>query len=521
MDDAMMSDWDNKVLSIQPKKQRVHQDDGGIPDQPEPLQRKIPEGEPYPIDRLATGTDTRLADAAKKVAEIVQCSNGIAAHSMLGGAALATQALRDFEIDGRVKPTSLFLLTIGESGERKTAADSVALRMHRSHEVGLSKSNEDGLHQYQIDLEVWKKARQEALKLDTSDNRRKALSEIGKEPVPPLSPSLLIEEPTYEGLIKLLHEGQPSVGLYSDEGGRFIGGVGMSPDNALKTAAGLSKLYDDGQATRVRAGDGALILRGKRLSMHMMMQGIVAEKVYSDRILSEQGLLARCLVSWPPSSIGNRSYQSVNINESEEIIQYNSRIRALFNTPLPLKKDTNNTLTPKPLALEPEAKNLWIKYHNDLDKKAKAGGELEQVRALAIKMPDHVLRMASVLTVFENTDAQFITTETIVNTLHLGNYYLSEALRIVGTASIDQDLVIAQKVLNWLHDKNIRSLYLALIYQKSPIKALRQKDAAKRIVDILVDHNWLLPLPNGAEINGKQRKVAWAVMPKGQKDHGF
>jgi hypothetical protein len=34
--------------------------------------------------------------------------------------------------------------------------------------------------------------------------------------------------------------GQPSLGLFSAEGGQFIGGHGMNEDNKLKTAAGLS-----------------------------------------------------------------------------------------------------------------------------------------------------------------------------------------------------------------------------------------------------------------------------------------
>ena len=44
-------------------------------------------------------------------------------------------------------------------------------------------------------------------------------------PVPPLHPLVLVEEPTYEGIVKYLAIGQPSVGLFSDEGGRFLEGM--------------------------------------------------------------------------------------------------------------------------------------------------------------------------------------------------------------------------------------------------------------------------------------------------------
>lgn len=482
-------------------------------DTPEPLQRAIPQSKPYPIEKLATEKDSRLAKAAKAISNVIQCPDGVAANSLLAAASLACQPLRDVEMDGRKKPLSLFLLTIGESGERKTAADDIALKMHRNHEVGLSIQNEDKLHQYKISIEAWKKSKAEAIRnANTMEERVEALSKLGKEPEPPLSPSLLIEEPTYEGLIKLLHEGQASIGLFSDEGGRFFGGHGMSSDNALKTAAGISKLYDDGSATRVRAGEGAIILKGKRLSMHLMMQGVVAEKVFGDRILLEQGLLARCLVAYPETKIGSRSYKSVRINELQEIIDYNKRIRELLRTEQPILEDTRNTLEPASLHLEPKAKELWIKFHDELDKLAATGGKLEPVRALAVKMPDHVLRIAGVLTVFENTQAEAITITTIANAIELANYYLGEALRIHGLSATDENLVIAQKTLDWLHSKNIDVFYLAMIYQKSPIRKLRNKNAASRIINILENHNWVRRLPEGTVVDGKKRRTAWVIM---------
>jgi hypothetical protein len=70
----------------------------------------------------------------------------------------------------------------------------------------------------------------------------------------------ITEEPTYEGLVKLLMVGQPSIGLFTDEGGRLIGGYGMNTENQLKTASGLCELWDGKRITRVRGGDGASIL---------------------------------------------------------------------------------------------------------------------------------------------------------------------------------------------------------------------------------------------------------------------
>ena len=63
---------------------------------------------------------------------------------------------------------------------------------------------------------------------------------------------LTCPEPTYEGLVKHLVFGQPSVGIFSAEGGQFIGGHGMNEEAMLRTAAGLSCLWDGETIKRVR-----------------------------------------------------------------------------------------------------------------------------------------------------------------------------------------------------------------------------------------------------------------------------
>jgi hypothetical protein len=78
-----------------------------------------------------------------------------------------------------------------------------------------------------------------------------ALDALGPAPAPPLEPLMTCPEPTFEGLRKLFAVGQPSLGIFAAEGGQFVGGHGMTDDAKLRTAAGLSKLWDDGETRRV------------------------------------------------------------------------------------------------------------------------------------------------------------------------------------------------------------------------------------------------------------------------------
>jgi hypothetical protein len=120
---------------------------------------------------------------------------------------------------------------------------------------------------------------------------KNALDALGLPPDSPLLPLLTCSEPTFEGLVKLFDRGQPSLGLFNDEGGQFIGGHGMSDDAKLRTITGLSRLWDGQVIDRVRGGDGVMVLPSRRLAMHLMVQPVVATKLFADGLLADQGFL--------------------------------------------------------------------------------------------------------------------------------------------------------------------------------------------------------------------------------------
>ena len=166
-------------------------------------------------------------------------------------------------------------------------------------------------------------ARDEGLKTAKGKrDKRDVLDEMGDAPIEPAQPVVLIEEPTYEGLIKILQYGLPSVGLFTDEGGRFVGGHAMNSENALKTAAGISSLWDRGSAKRTRSADGHSTIYGKRLSMHLMLQGVVADMLMGNTMFREQGWLSRMLISWPTSTVGDRAYVSDDVFDDAVVKNY-------------------------------------------------------------------------------------------------------------------------------------------------------------------------------------------------------
>jgi hypothetical protein len=210
---------------------------------PRPLIRELPAADPFPIDALGEV----LGPAATAIHERVRCPVAICGQSVIAAATLAAQTHADVELPtGHVRPISNFFVTIAETGERKTAADGEALWPVRKREKALREAFDEALPSYENQKVAWEKARDHAVKKAKGDRAaiKSALDAIGPPPTPPLSPMLTCPEPTYEGLCKYLQSGQPSIGVFSSEGGLFIGGHGMSDESKLRTAAGLSELWD-------------------------------------------------------------------------------------------------------------------------------------------------------------------------------------------------------------------------------------------------------------------------------------
>ena len=267
---------------------------------PRPLMRELPAADPYPVEALGEV----LGAAALAIHDRVRAPLAIGAQSVLASATLAVQPYADVVLPigpaGQVHPISNYFCTIAATGERKSACDGEATRAVRDYEMSLRNKYDAELPSYINERDAWKQARltAQSKKMDR-DAIKAALDVCGAEPKAPLEPLLMAPDPTFEGLCRLFLVGQPSLGLFATEGGQFIGGYGMSEENKLRTAAGLSGLWDGEPVRRVRAGEGVQFLQGRRLTAHLMVQPDVASIMCSDRLLADQGFLSRMLISAP------------------------------------------------------------------------------------------------------------------------------------------------------------------------------------------------------------------------------
>src|SRR5262249_24940952 len=171
--------------------------------------------------------------AARGIHQRVRCPLAICGQSVIAAATLAVQGHADVQLPtGHVKPISNFFVTVAETGERKTAADNEALWPVKKREKALREEYDAALPSYENQKIAWEKARDHAVKKAKGDRAaiKLALDALGPAPTAPLLAMLTCPEPTYQGLCKYFPSGQPSIGVFSSEGGQFIGGRGGRGD---------------------------------------------------------------------------------------------------------------------------------------------------------------------------------------------------------------------------------------------------------------------------------------------------
>jgi hypothetical protein len=328
---------------------------------------------------------------------------------------------------------------------------------------------------------------------------------------------LTCTEPTFEGLCKLYNTGHPSLGLFSTEGGQFIGGHGMSEDHRLKTASGLSDLWDGKPIRRVRAGDGASVLPGRRLALHLMVQPNVAAILLGDELLAGQGLLSRMLVTMPDSAIGARLSHNEHLGTDRALKRYGARLLHILEAPPVLAPGKVNELDPRQLPFAAKAREQLLAFGDYVEKAMRSGEALEPVRGFANKLAEHAARLAGVLAVVERgVDVAEIELRELEAGIRLAEHYQAEALRLHEASRVSEGLQLAQRLLDWLlrHWQN-SAISLPDIYQRGPA-AIRDQATARKCVGILTDHNWLIRIPDGSVIDNVPRREAWRIVRGGQ-----
>jgi hypothetical protein len=422
--------------------------------QPQPLIMKI-EQEPYPLDAFPKD----LREAVQEVAAFVKAPVSMIASSALAALSLAIQAHVDIKRAEKLSgPSGLFLLTVADSGERKSTCDGFFFTAIRSYEAAQAKDAQPALMDYQAKLKTWEAKRNGILEGIKQSSKRgnptkgleTTLQELQKEqPKAPRIPRLLYADATPEALTFSLGKQWPSGGVVSAEAGIVLGSHGMGKDSVMRNLAMMNQLWDGNDLTIDRKTTDSYTVHGARLTIALQVQEPTLREFFvrSGVLARGTGFLARFLLSWPISTQGLRPFTEAP-DEWPHLAAFNKRLTAVLNEPITL--DEAGALTPRMLTLTPEAKNAWIEYHNEIETELISGGELHEVRDVASKSADNAARLAAIFHKFMDGKDETVSQECFEAASRITLWHLNEALRFFNELALPEELVAAIKLDNWL-----------------------------------------------------------------------
>ena len=169
-------------------------------------------------------------------------------------------------------------------------------------------------------------------------------------------------------------------------------------------------------------------------------------------------------------------------------------------------------MTPPVLVFSPAARATWIASSDHVEAQLGPNGELNEISGFANKMAEQAARIAAVLTKFEDPDATEIDELMVSRGIMLAQHYADAALRLHGASKAVWDLQEAKRLLEWLHQKWAEPLISIREIVRHGPNSLRDSRSARKLVDVLVQHRWLILVADVAIVAGQRTREAWRIV---------
>tara|TARA_R110002124_G_scaffold195516_3_gene362542 strand:- start:3121 stop:5217 length:2097 start_codon:yes stop_codon:yes gene_type:complete len=450
--------------------------------------------EPYPLDSLPI----IIRDAIKEVQSYTKAPVPLVTASAISAISLACQTYIDVKRDNKLNgPTSLFFITIADSGERKSTCDNLFTKSIYEYEKKQHQNAKPLIKDYQAKLNAWQ------AKYNGVKNTIKKLTEQGEntqlqedelinlehiKPESPIVPKIIYNDVTPEALNHNLATVWPSAGIVSSEGGVIFGGHGMNKDSVMRNLATYNQGWDGKGISTDRRTSESFGQKEVRLSMAIQVQEATLREFISrfGSLARGIGYFARVLFSWPESTQGTRLFTEAP-DIWTDLERFNKQISEILNQPAPI--DNNGILTPKIMELAPEAKSAWIKAHDDIEIQLHKSGELSDIKDVASKAADNIARLAALISYFEsNGNSNKVALSAINTATSIILWHLNESKYFFNELSLSPELANANHLEKWLihycKENNTNIVKSSIVMQYGP-QNLRKSAAITATVNEL------------------------------------
>jgi hypothetical protein len=224
----------------------------------------------------------------------------------------------------------------------------------------------------------------------------------------------------------------------------------MHDDNLKGFIGLLNRLWDGREFDRDRLTTKSARIKGRRLSVSMMMQPIVLARLLDARggVSRGMGFVARSLMTMPASTIGTRFYRDAP-DRMPALAKLHRRVRALRGKKLPTN-GPNMTLRPPPLGLSVSAFQVWRSLHDEIEGTLSRTGEFGDIPDIGAKIAENAARIAGVFHVIEQGPGGAIDAATMEGAAAVAVWHPNEARRIIGAKEKSQNVLDADLLVEWL-----------------------------------------------------------------------
>ncbi|MDD5759169.1 MAG: DUF3987 domain-containing protein [Desulfobulbaceae bacterium] len=438
---------------------------------------------PYPLDYLPG----IIGAAVSEVVDFVQCPVALGACSALAVVSTVCQGLVDVRRAETLEgPTSLFLLAIADSGERKTTVDGHFSKPVYQWGAEQKEAARPALQKYEAEQAAWEAKKSGLLSaIKDASKSSKATEELERKvaalelekPNQPKIPDLTFGDSTPEALAYRLAHGWPVGGVLSSEAGTVFGSHAMGKDSAMRNMAMLNTLWDAKELKVDRRTSPSYTVRGARLTMGLAVQSETVRAFLegSKGLARGIGWLARFLIAWPESTQGGRMFKDPPEN-CPHLAKFHRRLGTLLD--LPLTFNDRDELEPNMLELSPEAKAEWVAFHDYVEAELRPGRDMAEAKDVASKAADNAARLAALFHLFENNPGGAIGLDHMRSAAVVVNWHLYEARRFMGEIALPVELNNATKLDAWLlvycQQERVMEVPTTVIQQNGP-PATREK----------------------------------------------
>jgi len=417
------------------------------------------------------------------------------ASSVLANISLVCQSQANVARDKYlISPTSLYFLSCGSSGERKSIIDTVFSRAARRWEQEMRAKLAPKVSRAKLLRDTWRMERDALLSqlkraMVNNEYSEPLKSELAylldDEPEVPLQPMLYFEDATQEALASELAVEWPSASLWSDEAAIVLGSHSMQ-NNPTRFVALLNRTWDGKPLSVKRRNQDNFILENRRLTINLMMQPLLLQKLASQSqgICRQSGFLARCLIAYPASTMGQRFYREAP-DTIEGLDAYEAHIMSCLNQSEHLTREGCVNLPT--LSFSSSAKKIWVQFFNQVETGIKLQGEWSEIKDFASKASENAARLAALLHLFSGKEGD-IDSEDTEQAIAIIQWHLEETRRLLAPFPQETNYEDAEKLMRWILTKRLRETTPRMIQQSGP---LRQRGRRDNALAVLIEHNWV------------------------------